>query len=106
MRTCFLLMRKSADQREVDQRLCFRYSTIILLSESEISSRNHLLWWYSLACVSSDRKLRRYAGSLDAALIEKKGLLTIFIKEGFDICKIRLCHYENTPMQYTAILRL
>ena len=44
-----------------DQRLCFHYidSTIPLLSKSEIQASSHLLWVYSLVCVSSGRKHRR-----------------------------------------------
>ena len=47
--------------READQRLCFHYmdSKIPLLSKSEISSFNHLLWLYSLVCIGPGRKHRR-----------------------------------------------
>ena len=51
---------KDADQLRGYQRLCFHYidSTIRLLSKSEISS--HLLKLYSLVCVRSGQKPKRW----------------------------------------------
>ena len=56
---------KDADKlrghREADQRLCFPYiySTIPLLSKSEIPSSSHLLWLYSPVCVRPGRNPQR-----------------------------------------------
>ena len=49
------------DNREADQRLCFRYmDTIIpLLAKSKFHASSHLLWPYSLVCVGPGRKPRR-----------------------------------------------
>ena len=62
-KTGFLHMRKQRRRgnRKADQRLCFHYtdSKIPLLSKSEISSFNHLLWLYSLVCIGPGRKHQR-----------------------------------------------
>ena len=58
------------DNREADQRLCFRYidSTIPLLSSPKFHASSHLLYLYSLVCVGPGRKPERLF-SHDAAQI-------------------------------------
>ena len=60
----------------------------------KFQASSHLLWLYSPVCVGPGRKLRRPV-SHDAAQ------LRLTRSENED--RFSINHYENTPMQYTAI---
>ena len=46
------------DNREADQRLCFRYidSTIFFFLNTKFQASSNLVWLYSLVCVGPGRK--------------------------------------------------
>ena len=61
MRKPFFFFFCICENKDADQRLCFRYidSTIPLLTKSEVQATSHLLWLYSPVCVGPGKKPRR-----------------------------------------------
>ena len=95
---------KDADQlrgnREVDQRLCFRYrdSTIPPLPKSEFQASSHLLWLYSSVCVGPCRKHRRPVISERGSFVRRRKIIILkfcLISSVFQNMK-----YERTKTYY------
>ena len=68
------------NDREADQRLCFRYteSTIPLLPESEFQASSHLVWLYSLVSVGPGRESRR-------PVFSQRGYITFFMLKSAEL---------------------